>query len=470
MCRISDRPWVIIFIGLLFYQVPFNEVFASVDGKLELWFEYDGHQVSFNTTPTIKCIRKTNSTPVVCNLYQSEDGRYWIDKPPGGEYLIEVEFRGDNRYFYRQYPFTIKPATTGPLLIAINRVLSLQEAGRQTPIPVVPAGGCREYQRYEVPILTLFQLAELHFNWQPLAEADAYYYRVWRMRCADGLRIEPVRMGKVEENAFVESVPRNEAGEYYTLELIARHGSQDIGQLLVRNENTSEQNGYPFVVIDPLGSRSWYPYLILALLSPLVLWLLWRMLLGIASYKPGRGLAWLATTSLLVFAGYQFRHDLLSISAQGKRWSQQNVGFDQKWYRNQAGKEAYTEKQDFGDGSWSGYLVASGSKPFVGAKRRLGLRIEFSAHTAKVSLLLNGQWQRVGEDDFTLRRSGSGMTLFGHSRNAQGRELWMISIADNEAPILNLVLDRMITRREVNSDRVISERRQATGELRHSFP
>lgn len=469
MCRVPDRPWVIIFHSLLFSLLSFNEVSASVEGKLELWFEYNGHQASINSTPTIDCIHKLGGAAVACDLYQSEDGRFWIDKPPGGEYWIEVELHEDNRDFYRQYPFTMERATTGPLLIALNRVVRLQDPELKTPMAVVPSGGCREYRRYKVPVLTLFQLAELHFSWQPIADADAYYYKVWRMRCADGLRIEPVRMGKVHPGAVTENVPPNEAGEYYSFELIARHGSQDIGQLLILSENSAEQNGYPFVVVDPLGDRSWYPYLVLALLSPLLLWLFWRLLLGMASFKPGRGFAWAGIVSLLIFAGYQFRHDLLSWSAQGKEWLQQSVKSHQKWYRNPTGKEAYTEQQDISAGIWNGYLVASGSEPFFGPKRRLEIRIDFDAHAAKVSLLQDGRWQRIGDDNFTVQSSGSGMTLFGHNRNEQARELWTISIADVDAPTLNLVLDRMITRRDRSSNQLVSERRQATGELRHTL-
>lgn len=468
MCCISDHLRAIVVIILMILSLLPDAASASVEGKLELWFEYNGHQATVTAIPKISCLRKRDGVALACDLYRSDDGRYWIDRPPYGNYLIDVELSEDGGNFYRQYAFTMDRATTGPLLIALNRVIHLRQPETGELMNATPMD-CRDYDRYSVPILALFQLADLNFNWQPLSDADAYHYKVWRMRCADGMRIEPVRIGTVRSDTVNENVPPNQAGEYYSFELIARHGNQDVGQLLLRNDSIGFRDDYPFVVVDPLGDRSWYPYLILALLSPLVLWLLWRLLLGIAWLNPGRGFAWLGVVLLLLYAGYQFRQDLLLLAVQGKVWLQQSAELPQKWYRNQTGKQAYTEQQGFHGGSWSGFLVATGNKPFLGSTRRLEMHIEFHAQTARVSLLQDGRWQRVSDADFTLRRSGSGMTLFGHSRNAHARELWSISIDEIDAPTLRLVLDRMITRRDQSSGESVSERRQATGELRHSL-
>jgi hypothetical protein len=455
------------FITLLSLLLPTDAAAVSVDGKLELWFEYNGRQATFTAIPRINCLRKQDGMAVACDLYRSEDGRYWIDRLPYGNYLIDVELSEDE--LYRQYAFNMARETTGPLLIGLNRVIHLQQPEVHEPLSATTSVDCREYERHKVPILALFQRAELSLNWQPVNDADAYHYKVWRMRCADGMRIEPVQIGKVQSNNVDENVPPNEVGEYYSFELIARRGNQDIGQLLLRNEAGGMRNGYPFVVVDPLGDRSWYPYLVLALLSPLLLWLFWRLLLGIAALNPGRGFAWLSLVALVILAGYQLRQELFLWSEQGRGWLQQKVNSPQKWYRNETGKEAYTEGQSINDGIWSGYLVATGNSPFFGTTRRLEIRIRFQTQTAKVSLLQDGRWQRVSGEDFTLRRSGLGMTLFGHTRNAQTRELWTISIAETNTQTLRLALDRMITRLDTGKEQLVSERRQATGELRHSL-
>lgn len=434
---------------------------AAINGKLELWFEYDGHQANLVDAPGIQCLRQRDHVDVGCKLYRAEDGRYWIDRLTNGSYVIHASVTLDGVSYYREYPFNVDASTTGPLLIALNRILSVQQESADQPFSFGTKDSCDGYARYKVPLLALLSLAELKLTWQPLPAADRYYYKVWRVRCVDNKYLEPVLLGNVAENTLSEKLSPNSGGEYYSLELFARHGSQDIGQLLTGAGGKTLSGEYPFVVVDPLGARDWYPYLLLLFTLPILLWLLLWLLRGTAVLlvRPGKGVAVTVLLLLVGVGGYLQREPLTD-------WITQ---FSLKWYRSPMQNVGYSEPRAFSGGEWAGYLVATGREPFYGNDRRVEMRVSFQDKVARVRLLLDGQWHEITRNGFTLRKSGTGMTLFGHLRSGADSELWSIGIADLREPTLRLMLDRMITHREPASDQAVSTRRQAAGELRHIF-
>ncbi len=449
--------------------IPISNAGVSVDGKLELWFEYDGRQAMLANAPTISCIRQGDSTPVKCDLYRSDDGRYWIDRLSPGSYTLRVSAEEESGEYFRAYPFKVEHNTTGPLLVALNRVLQLQEPATSV-VPGPRKGNCDPYVNYHVPLLSLASAAHPNFRWSSLSAADGYRYKVWRVRCSDGRRFEPVLMGNTREPVLDVAIPRNEPGEYYLFEVFARHGNQDIAQLLLKDEVGEQIEAFPFVVTDPLGDRSWYPYLLLILLLPFLLWLFLQLLRGVGSVRPGWGTVGLLLVALSVLAGYWQRETLLIWMAQGETWIDKATTLNQRWYRQADQEKAYSEHKPFAGGDWSGYLVARGSEPFYGDARRQEIRILFQAKHATVSLKQDGRWQAVTRSGFSLNRSGSGMTLLGHKRDTNSRELWSISIADINESTLRLVLDRMVTRLDAKGHVDRSIRRQATGELHHNLP
>lgn len=442
---------------------------ASVDDKLELWFEYSGHQSTLESVPTIKCFRQTTHEAIQCDLYRSEDGRYWIDRPEPGSYLLRVWLKENGVELYREYPFSVTSSTTGPLLVALYRTLKLNQPEKSATATSVRAIKCRDYSEFSIPIFALFPNAELTFSWQALSDADEYHYKLWRVQCADDRRIEPMQLGRTLQDEVTMQVPASGSGEYYALELIALHGTQENGQLLLRDANGGIHTTYPFIVIDPLGERNWYPYVVAVIVIPLLLWLGWWLLSGMLMLRPGRGFSWTLILVVMVTAGYTQREYLLAWSEKGQQWLQTALN-SQKWYRAPIEDEGYTPNQDFTSGSWRGFLVATDSKPFVGNSRRVEVSISFNDETARVSYLHNGRWQTITRGAFTISRSGAGMTLFGHLRDGQLSELWSISIADLSEPVLRLRFDRMITRRNANDNNAVSERREAIGELRHTLP
>lgn len=454
----------VVSVVFFVYVVTTAPGFASVslNGKLELWFEYDGHQANLVDVPVVHCLQQRERVDIGCNLYRSDDGRYWIDRPANGIYVIYAMVTQSGVSYYREYPFQVDTSTTGPLLIALNRILRVQQESADPQSSFNRVDSCDGYARYKVPLLALFPLTEFKLGWQPAPAANRYHYKVWRVRCADNRRLEPVLLGNTPENAMSEKLPPNSDGEYYSLELFARHGSQEIGQLLTDTGSETLRADYPFVVSDPLGSRDWYSYLLLLLVVPLSLWLLLWLLRGTAVLlvRPSKGFAVALLVLLVVGGGYLQREPLMG-------WMTQ---FSQKWYRSSAQNVGYSELRSFTGGEWAGYLVAIGHEPFYGNSRRVEIRVSFLNKKARVRLLRDGKWYEVIRDGFTMRKSGTGMTLFGHLREGSDSELWSISIADLYEPALRLALDRMITHREQASGRAVSARRQATGELHHILP
>ncbi len=453
----------VVAFGVFTYLATFSsaDAAAAINGKLELWFEYDGHQANLVEAPGIQCLRLRDRVDVGCKLYRGEDGRYWIDRLANGSYAIQATATQGGAYYYREYPVDVDASTTGPLLIALNRILSTQQESADQPLSLDNKNECDGYARYEVPLLALLPLAELKLGWQPLPEANRYNYKVWRVRCSDDKQFEPVLLGHVTDNTLSERLPPNNSGEYYSLELFARHGNQDIGQLLTRANDNTFRAEYPFIVVDPLGVRDWYPYLLLLLVLPVLLWVLLWLLRGTAVLlvRPGKGGAVTLLLLLVGVGGYLQREPLTD-------WITQ---FSLKWYRSTVQNVGYSEPRAFNGGEWTGYLVATGREPFYGRDRRIEIRVNFQDKAAQVSLLLDGEWREVSRNGFMLRKSGTGMTLFGHLRDGSDSELWSISIADLRDPTLRLMLDRVITHRESAAEKAVSTRRQATGELRHSF-
>ncbi len=457
----------ILVLNLL--SIPIGNAAVGVDGKLELWFEYDGRQAMLANAPTISCVRQNDLTLISCDLYRSDDGRYWIDRPPSGSYTLRVSAKEESGEYFRAYPFRVEHSATGPLLVALNRVLQLQEPATSI-VPGPEKGSCDPYAEYPVSLLSLASEARPNFSWFPLSAADGYRYRVWRVRCADGRRLEPVLMGITRGYVLDVAIPRNEQGEYYLFEVFARHGNQDIAQLLLKDDSGALVETFPFVVTDPLGDRSWYPYLLLILLLPFLLWMFLQLLRGVGSMRPGWGTVGILLVVLSLLAGYWQRETVFAWMAQGESWIDKAATLNQRWYRQADQEKAYSEHRTFAGGDWSGYLVARGSEPFYGDARRQEIRIFFDANSAQVSLRQNGRWQKVTRGGFSLNRSGAGMTLLGHKRDTNARELWSISIADTTESTLRLVLDRMITRLNAKGDVETSTRRQATGELHHNVP
>ncbi len=442
---------------------------ASVEGKLELWFEYAGHQSALTGVPKIECIRQDTFATVNCDLYQSEDARYWIDRPAPGNYLLRVWSQQGDAELYREYPFSLTPSTTGPLLVALNRVVELRLPVESVSAIYARETTCRNYSEYKVPLFTLLPSAEVIFAWQALSDSDEYHYKLWRVRCDDDRRIEVTLLGRSRGDEVTLQIPASSSGEYYLFELVAMKGAQEIGQLLLRDPNGGVYANYPLVVVDPLGERDWYPYVAVAIALPFGLWLAWWLLSGVLMLRSVRGLLWTITLLLTVSLGYTQRHSLSSWSQQGQKWLHEVLD-DQKWYRDPVEDGEYTASTDVTSGSWHGFLVAEGHEPFIGQGRRTEIAISFKDESAMVSYLHQGKWQMVTGDTFSISRSGVGMTLFGHVRDGLNSELWSITIVDLNAPILSLMLDRMTTRRNPGDGKDVTERRRATGELRHTIP
>ena len=460
---------VLLFSFILTLLIAPVALQASVEGKLELWFEYAGHQSALTSVPKIECNRQESSATVNCDLYRSEDGRYWIDRPAPGNYLLRVWLQQGDAELYREYPFSVTPSTTGPLLVALNRVLELRLPVESVTARDARETTCRSYSEYEVPLFTLAPSAEVTFAWQALSGSDEYRYKLWRVRCDDDRRIEVTLLGRSRSDEATLRIPANSSGEYYLFELVATKGAQEIGQLLLRDPGGGVYANYPLVVVDPLGERDWYPYVVIVFALPFGLWLAWWLLSGVLMLRSVRGLLWMVTLLIAATIGYTQRHSLSSWSQQGQKWLHEALD-DQKWYRDPVDDGEYTASTEITSGSWRGFLVAEGQEPFIGQGRRAEIAISFKDKSAVVSYLHQGQWQMVTGNTFSISHSGAGMTLFGHVRDGLNSELWSITIVDLNAPTLRLMLDRMITRRKSGGGKDVTERRRATGELRHTIP
>lgn len=465
---------------------------AAGGGMLELWFEYDGRPASLNSEPLIACLEQEGRRPFNCRSYRSDDGRYWVERPGPGRYLLQISVdqnRGNGPRqpgdLYREYPFRVNAGTTGPLLVSLHQLIALQEpASSAAAVPGVTAG-CEHKPEYSAALLALFPAAQLDFSWQPLDGAARYHYKLWRVRCSDGMRMEQVFYRQTQNSRITEAVPPNRPGEYYRFELSAVNDGQTIGQLLLQDGQGRTAGEFHFVVSDPLIDRSWLYYLLALLLLLFLFWVVvgaWR---GRASgkrmpqasdirrrrsFRPLLLLVLLAVGATAYWQRESLRPwleqawpEALALLQQGREW----LEGDEPTTPSVGEKAAASV---LSEGRWRGIIVSASREPFSGEERRAEIRLEVAGNTARVALLQQGRWQDVTAGAFTLQPAGSGVTLFGHRRAADRSELWTISIPEIEGPVLRLSLDRMITRRDTAGRAVSSERRQASGELRKIVP
>lgn len=477
---------------LLFLLLSPTLLHAADGDMLELWFEYNGRPVTLDNDPQITCLQQPGAVPVRCKTYRSEDGRYWIERPAPGRYLLQISVdrnranpprrAGD---LYREYPLRLDAATTGPLLIALNRLLALQQpVDGSAPL----ASGCDGMDDYSAALLALFPEATMRFAWQPLESDARYRYKIWRVRCSDDMVLEQVLFQQTPQAQISEGLAPNRDGEYYRFEVTAVNARQQIGQLLLRDDRGGSSNAYTFVVSDPLIDRTWLYYLMAVLVVLFMLWVLvgaWRGR-GRAKAIPEpddirRPRSWrpLALVLLLgaVAAGYWQRErlnqewerhapQLAQLEEQLRAW----LGEEATATPPQADEARAAASAGIPRGQWRGVIVSATRQPFVGEGRRAELRLNFSGERVAVEWLNQGRWQALSRDGFRLQRAAAGLTLFGHRRSDGVSELWTLTIPELEGSTLRISLDRMVTRRDAAGEAVATERRRAGGEIRRMAP
>lgn len=449
---------------------------AASPPLLELWFEYDGRPLLPTETPQVRCFGRDVPTPLECRLFRSEDGRYWIERPAPGRYRLRVDI-DDNRGngprqagdLYRDYPFEVDERSTGPLLVALQRVMALQPAPRAG----VPGegGGCAAYPSHAADIVALFPTATVRLAWQPVSSQSRYHYKLWRVRCSDGMRLEQMLYQRTGAPQAEEPLPPNRPGEYYLFELEAVNAGQPVGKLLLDDGAGGVVSGYRFVVTDPLISRTWVYYLLAALALLFLGWLVAGALRQTPSrrvpppddIRPARRLRPVLVLLLLgsvALGGWVQREALpgwLTSVEEGVR-------------SILPGRPEPALGQGGAAGLWHGVLVSASPKPFVGSGRRGELRIHFTADGAEVAFKRQGRWVAATDSAFQLQRSARGLTLLGYRRGDGVSELFSITVPDIDAPVWQLWLERMITRRDGEGRILATQRRKASGEARRVGP
>jgi len=474
----------------------FSSAGAREDGKLELWFEYDGHPINLDDEPNVLCFTRTTRQLVGCALYRSDDGRYWIAQPAPGKYLLRVSVN-ENREngpqqagdLYREIPFLVDKTTTGPLLVSLQRLLALEQPVDSRYAVAGISADCKDKAHYNAALFALSSGARLGFAWEAYENGIQYHYKLWSVRCSDGMRIERLFLRKTQDNHIQITVPPNEPGEYYQFEVSAVRNAQAVTQLGLFDGHGGYLEGYPFIVSDPLGDRSWLLYLLAAVLLLLFIYFAWVVLRGIsrlpvenAGHGSGR-LGWLALVVLvIVVTGYLQREMLGGWLQRGSEQASASLTAIQNLYQADTGeasdKAVPAKVRDRGkvesahapQGIWQGVIVSTGDKAFIGTGRRAELRITFAGQGGEVAWLDGSKWVVLDGDGFDARLAGSGMTLFGHWRDGEISELWTINIPDFAASSVQVLMDRMVSRRDAEG-RVISTRRyQANGELYPLLP
>jgi len=488
------RTLLIVFLIAMHFPV------AAVAGGdlLELWFEYDGRPASLHAEPEVSCYRLPGKQPQACRLFRSDDGRYWLSRPPSGRYLLQIGVDqnlgnppGHPGDLQRDYRFRVGPSTSGPLLISLRKRLTLQRPVSNNG--TVPGQGerCDKRPDFSADILALFPTVKINFAWQPLTPDARYHYKLWRVRCADGMRLEQLLYHQTDKHRISEAIPPSEPGQYYQFELSAVSDNQTIGRLMLQGDGGVQVGEYRFVVHDPLIDRSWFYYALAVLLALFMLW----VLIGALRSRPAaksdaaaqdirRPRRWRPAVLLLLLglgaaAGYWQRGQLMPwLQRQGEVLLQLS---ESSWRQWQGGTTAPGKSSPTRDkapvsvtmtarGEWRGVIVSASSQPFVGDERRAELRLRFVSSGVWVEVLRAGQWQRVGARPFRRQASGEGMTLFGHRRGDGFTELWSISIPQTVGKEWRISLDRIITRRADDGRVLSSGRRRAGGELRPYAP
>jgi hypothetical protein len=482
----------------LLYLIATPLTVAADSSQLELWFEYDGHPVELSAPPQIDCLQQKTRMVFDCAAYRDDhSGRYWIARPPSGDYVLRVRVDQNKNNdslmpgdLYRDYPFRVEPGTSGPFLVSLQKVLALQRPVSSS-VPVEGLNrGCEEKLGFSVPIFSLFPRAGIDFSWQPLSSGSHYQYSLWRVRCRDGFPLEQVYLRNTRKNHVLASIPPSAPGEFYRLEVQAVHDQTATGRLILHDASGGTDSALQFVVTDPLIDRRWIYYGAAGLPVLFLLWLIAGLFQGPAvtpesqvdDIRRRRPLKPYLVTLLLMLlgaGGYSQRATLSGWLEQG--WLVAAGAVELGW-NSYAGEQQDREVATQGDatvrtgaqvksepprlqGRWQGVVISSTPRPFTGSRRRAEIRLQLDEDSAQVAFLQNGHWREVTGKAFQVQRLGDGVTLFGHIHRKHQSELWTISIQRRKQPGLGLSLDRMITRRDPTGGSRDSQRLRASGEV-----